>query len=402
MGTIREALESAAEGLETGDDGGAPAEVEAAPPAPSEGGDEAAAPLASADESAADDAGATPEEKPAAKPGEAGRSRDASGRFAQGAKAPATVKGRPLGIGTPVKPLPTGPTLTPAPGTPGAAPAPGTEAAKPPPAVDGPKPPPQWKPAARQAWEQLPPAVRAEVTRVESDTKRALAEASHARQFTSNFNQSIAPYAGMMQAEGGPVNFIGGLLQTAQALRTAPPAHRAQVVANIVRQFGVPIEALDAALAGQPVPQGQGQQAQAQQQPQGEIRDPRFDQFLASLQQRQQQKAQSDIEAFSQQAEFLNDVKPHMAILLQEAAQRGQAMTLQEAYERACWADPEVRVYFQQREAAKVANAQAASTQRARAAASSVKGRPAGSTTAPASSSIRGALEAAAARLSGR
>lgn len=229
-----------------------------------------------------------------------------------------------------------------------------------------------------------------------------LREAAGAKRFAETFSQALAPYTGVLQAEGGnPVQTITGLLQTAQALRGPD---KEAVMARIIKQFGGNIEKLAAHLDGVAAPQGQ----QGQQPP--EYRDPRVDQLFGTLQQvaaqRQQAtatKAQSDLDAFREKAEFLDDVSGHMSVLLHDAAARGQGMTLQEAYERACWADPEVRVYFQRRQAAEAAKATTASTQQARQAALSVRSQPTGSSPAPNSSgSTRDDVLAAMEQLEGR
>jgi hypothetical protein len=354
-----------------GEDNGELPSAEAPDAGGSTGGDAPAAPVAEGVEAAPAESGASPEEAP--KPGEGGRVRDASGRFVQG-KGDAAPKVAPKPApGAAVPPGKAPATLPPkGQGVPGGAPA-----APPAPELKAPQ---AWKPAARETWAALPPAVKAEVTRIENDTKAALREAAQARAFNQEFHRAVSPYMATIQSEGSnPAQFIGGLLQTAQALRTAPPAHKAQLVANIVRQFGVPIEALDSALAGGPQPQGQqgGQQ-------QGEFRDPRFDEFLGSLEQAKQQRQQTiaqqaaaDIDEFQKSAEFLPDVKEHMSVLLHAAAQRRQSMTLQQAYDKACWADEEIRGILQKRGAAQAANASQASTQRARAASMSVRSKPA-------------------------
>jgi hypothetical protein len=374
---IRADVAAALAGTLSGDDGASEAPVEAPPAESLGGGDETPAPVADA----AGDSPAEPnppaEDAPEKPAGEAGRARDSTGRFVQG-KGDAKAPVRPAGAPAALAPKPVAPQARP----PGAPPAPA--AAAPPAAVKAPQ---SWKPAAREAWAKMPPELRAalepEVTRREKETAQVLEQTAQARHIAAAYGQVVGPYSAMIHSEGtSPPQFIGQLLQTAQALRTAPPGHKAQLVANIVREFGVPIEALDQALAGGPQPQGQPQQAGQ------EFRDPRFDQFLGEVEQAKQrraladrEKANTDIQEFAKEAEFLNDVKAHMATLLNEAAQRRQSMSLQEAYERACWADPEVRVYFQQREAAKAAKASQASTQRARAASMSVRTQPA--TSAP-------------------
>lgn len=279
--------------------------------------------------------------------------RDASGRFAPKAKASPTA--------TPVEPTkPQATSQTPAPAAPEA-----------PPTSTGPKAPASWSPALREKWGALPPEVQAVVAKRELETTRALSEAAQARRLAGEFESQVSPFAGIIRAQGqDPVKLTGELMRTYSALATGSQAHKATVLAGLVKSFGVDVQALDSALSGA-----------APTQPQGEFRDPRFDQFLAQLQQQAasrtasvSQQATAEVETFRTQAEFLDDVRDHAAALLRA----GVATGLEDAYSQACWANPEIRAILQQREAAKSAANATASTQRHRNAASSVKSSPGG------------------------
>jgi hypothetical protein len=100
--------------------------------------------------------------------------------------------------------------------------------------------------------------------------------------------------------------------------------------------------------------------------------------------------------------EFFADVKDAMADILEVAAKRGVAMTPKEAYNRAVWADPHVAEVLQQRQAAQRAGNPNGSTQRAAAAAASIKASPAVAGPATQPGTLRGDVEAALERLSGR
>lgn len=369
--SLRDSVAAAVESLEGGGDE-AP-EVEAAPEAAqgeqpeAEGAQDVTIVEKSAEERARDDAGRfakapkgakKPNATPAPKPGEA----------PAGTPAPA----KPNGVATP-------------PPVQGAAD--GTKAVK---------PPASWSVATREKWGQLPADVQAEVHRRERETAVALQEAAEARRHHEAFRQTVAPYEGMIRAEGGePLRAVQSLLQTAAALRTSPPVHKAQLVANLIRTFGVPIEALDAALAGQPPPQGaQGAQYAPNGMAPGPYQDPRVDQLLARMQQAEaqrasalQQEAHSVVSAF--QGEFLDDVREEMADLMEAAGKRGLKLSIEDAYNRAVLLHPEISAVLEQRKAAANAANASASMQRAKAAGSSVRTRPAGGGAPPQLNSIR-------------
>jgi hypothetical protein len=99
--------------------------------------------------------------------------------------------------------------------------------------------------------------------------------------------------------------------------------------------------------------------------------------WMQQTQQRSQHEGAQAVEQFqATNPEFLDDVRQGMAVRMEMAAKAGRAVTLQEAYDSECWANPDVRTILQKRQQAEAAKAQTASTQQARIAASSVKSNP--------------------------
>lgn len=288
--------------------------------------------------------------------------RDDKGRFRSKLAGPAGAA-EPVGgeqpAGVPAAPVPAG---TPVAAEP-------TQAAEP---VE--RAPQSWKPLAREAWTKIPAEARQEVLRREAEVTRVLQESASARKTHGEFVETIRPYEAMIRAEAGdPIRAVQGLLQTAYQLRNSPPAQKAQIVANLISGYGVPIDVLDSVLAGQSVP------AQHQAAP-----DPRVDQLMQmyqrSEQARQEQQfstAKAQIDEAVSKHEFFADVRDDVADILELAGKRGQPMTIAQAYERAVAMSPDHQKILQQREAAKRAPAAQAQVQRAKAAAASVPSRPA-------------------------
>jgi len=272
------------------------------------------------------------------------------------------------------------------------------------------KAPQSWKPGAREVWSQLPADVRAEVYRREKETARIVQETAQARQVTDFVGKLQTQFAPALQAEGvDALTAAGNLMNLASRLRFGTPPEKAQLAAQIVRNYGVDVNALADALDRMPggVHPMHGQAQQGQPQP-GMYQDPRVDQLLAQLQGLQQsrqeqviQKAVGEVETFGGDKEFFEDVREDMADLLELAAKRGIDLSLEQAYERACKMQPDIAKVLDAREAAKRAGNLQGSTQRARAAASSVRGTPAG---VPSSNpaDLRGAIESAFEQVGGR
>jgi hypothetical protein len=258
--------------------------------------------------------------------------------------------------------------------------------------AEAPKAPQSWKPAVREHWGKLPKAVQEEVSRLDREVRKTLETTAQYRRVAESFERTLSPYRAFIQ--GDPVQAVDGLLRTAVQLQTAPPAHKAEIVAKIITGYGVDVEQLATLLEGK-------QPAQPQGSPQ-QFRDPRFDAFLGKLQETKQQRASSERQQaakelgdFSAKAEFFEDVREDMADLIETAAKRGKPLTLEQAYERACLLHPEVRPLYEQRKAAQTAaNARkGASTPRARAASSSVRHEPTAPSTGAKSKSLRAMLE---------
>lgn len=327
----------------------------------------------------------TPAPKSEATAEKASRERDDSGRFAkkETPEAPATTDQRPDKAASTTK----------------GAEAPETKAEPETPAATAAtayKPPQSWRPEVREKWAALPPDVQAEVARVDGEVRKVMQSAAQSRRVAEELDKTFAPYRAIMTGE--PMQVMGSLLQTAAQLQTGTPATRATLVAHIIKGYGVDVNILADIL-------DKGPQGALPEQPQsGQYRDPRVDQMLE--QQRQQQEAQirRAISDFSAKAEFFNDVSPRMAALIDEADARGETLSLEDAYDAACWADQSIRKVLAQREVESKAKANAApaSTQQAKAAASSVKSNPTAGVASPTKGSILDEVRAAAAQHGGR
>lgn len=273
------------------------------------------------------------------------------------------------------------------------------------------KAPASWRPEVREHWSQLPETVRAEVARRETEVQRTLQETAQARQYAEAINKAFAPYEAYIKAENAnPLQVIDNLMGTAVRLRTSTGPELANLMAQMVNQYGTGrfggqfIEMLDSALAGNS-PKSDPQQAQLQQVIQQQLAP--VQQFMSQFQQAQAaqqaqvaQKAASEVEQFLTKTEFGNDVREEMADLLEVASRRGQELSLVDAYKQACMLNPQVRQVVMQRSATRQAQTQSSAVQKAKAASVSVPSS--GPSMAPRQdpSDIRSAIEAAIAMTS--
>lgn len=226
-------------------------------------------------------------------------------------------------------------------------------------------PPQNWKGAGKVHWNRLPPAIQAALT--EDYTRQQQADVE-----LGKFRSVITPErAQALIAETGSVEQG---LQRLLAISDIATQNPIGFVQWFLQQRGIDPRQL-----------AQGATAQGEQPP-AEAPHPIMQEVVQlrnqvqSLIQQQTQGAQtqvmSEIDAFSRDPAhpYFNDVREHMGALMKA----GKAANLQEAYDMATWAVPQVRksLLEQQTQAAMQANAQ--KVQQARQAAGSLTGSPAG------------------------
>jgi hypothetical protein len=304
-----------------------------------------------------------PAGEPAEEPAKPDRPRDPAGRFAKAEDKPAPAEPKPAKA--------TKPAAAPAPVDPAK---PAAAEAKPPepaaPAAPSVKAPQSWKPAAREAFAKAPPEVQQEVARREAEIARALNETAEARRTVEQVRSTLSPYEGIARANGmDPMQFAGTVLQNAAVLQMGTPAQKAQLVAGIIGAYGIDVDAVNTAMQNPQAPVA----PQQHQQPQdvGRMVEQALQQRIHAAQQSRANTAWQEFQASA--PEFLADVQGDMAEILELAGRQGRNMTFQQAYDRACKLNEDVASILAQRKAAADATARNAATQKAKAAASSVK-----------------------------
>lgn len=307
-----------------------------------------------------------------------GRARDEAGRFAKQEEKPEPVKPDAAAV------------------APAEIQAPATPAVKPP---DG------WTAEMKAIFATLDPKVQAEVSRRERELTAKITSADDERSFGRKLKEIASPYMATFNAEGATVEQgFQQFLNTAHILRQGTPQQKVQALMSVAQQFGVPLQNLIQQPQGNIVPHPAIETLQQRLD-----RIERDNQAKENQRQQQEQQAlQSEIEAFSSDPKHIHfeTVKAHMGALLQG----GLAKDLQDAYDQACHAHPEIRasltaVDLAAAEEKRIAD-QKAKAEAARKAAGSVTGGP-GAATPPANvngsvGSIEDDLRAAFRQVNGR
>lgn len=246
--------------------------------------------------------------------------------------------------------------------------------------------PPSSLPAdARAVWDDTPETMKAAIVARERQAyegvKAATAKYKQYEQqamVAQDMSQALAPHAQLLQTMGGPKQGVSQLLQTASLLQYGTREQKAQATARLISGFDVDIDTLADSLSGQaPTPAQQNMQGGMTPQ---QIQQLVEQQIAARDQQTMASQADNVINQFAADPKnkYYKDVRNEMANLLDVADRMGQQLSIQDAYEQACWANPSVRKAQLIEMQRNNASAGAQQIQQRRSAASSISGSPAG------------------------
>lgn len=244
------------------------------------------------------------------------------------------------------------------------------------------KPPAGLTPSEREHFAKAPPEIQKALARMDATARQAAQESVPAKRFQQEVHQAFSPYSAFAQSLGAtPLQLAHQATQTAHALATAPLNRRAEIVATLIQNHGVPLEMINAQLEGRAVPQEQGQGQGFDKE--SVIREAE-ERMLQRLQGQRNQsvasEAQREVAAFESDPahEYATDpqIRRRMQIAMSVAAQNQQELSIKDAYQEALWASPDHRAILQRRATADAEKARMASNQQAIRAASSVRSAP--------------------------
>lgn len=267
--------------------------------------------------------------------------------------------------------------------------------------------PQAWSYAAKAKWAELPTEIRAEISKREADVHKGMTRMDDERTFARAMHQSVSPYVAMFRADGvSAPQAVANVMNVAYQLRTGDPITKARTLSSLAQQFGIDLNLLAPSqqqgsadptvnALHQTVTQLQQQLAEQRQQAQ---------QAAQEAEGRRAQEIQQAIHAFASDPKHphFNAVMPTMAALIQN----GEAKDMEEAYQMAIYARPDIRQQLQAAEAAqRTAEVDAQrKAEEARRKGKSVRGGPGGAMPAAPNpnASVREDLEAAFAEARGR
>jgi hypothetical protein len=243
-------------------------------------------------------------------------------------------------------------------------------------------PPPGWSVASKAVFDTLPEHVRADVAKREAEVNRGLAKLRDYK--------ALDPYVEMArQSNSSLPQVIENYVKAEQFLSTDP----VNAILWLCQSYGVD----PGSLTG-----GQAQQAPAApQQPAFDIQPlyREINTLKSTIIADKQAQVRTELEKFYSDPshKYADNVADQMAGLIRS----GQASTLKDAYDKACWLNTEIRALLINEQQAKSAADQAArakaAASQARAASRSITGGPSATPPPPAddSDNLRASLEQA-------
>ena len=198
--------------------------------------------------------------------------------------------------------------------------------------------PKTWRKEVSAHWASLPSEVKSEILRREGDIFQGLETYKVDANLGKSVKSIVAPYESILRAQNiDPLNIIQGLMQSHHVLATGTPQQKQELLQRIVRDYRI-----DASAFGQPAgePPYVDPAVAALQTELGTIKS----QLSAVEQQRVDQRraeVSKQVDAFASDTKniYWADVADDMTQLLA----KGVVGTLQEAYDRAVWANPVTR-----------------------------------------------------------
>lgn len=214
-----------------------------------------------------------------------------------------------------------------------------------------------WKPDAKEHWDKLPAEVRESVYAREAEINETLKKSSNERGFAQEVFKVAAKHDDLVRPTNmHPAAILDHYLGIERTLRSPDQKVRARSVADIIKNTGVDLDALNDAIIemrGGTVEPRQDAVSALPAEVQEKLKE--IDRLKALEDQRQQasqQQFQTALQTEFQKSgvgekEWFEELRPKMQRLLE----LGEADSFQDAYDKAAWMSPDHRKVLLARQA---------------------------------------------------
>lgn len=198
------------------------------------------------------------------------------------------------------------------------------------------RPPASWSAAAKAKFATLEPDIQREVLKREDDFHKGIEQYKAKATLADTLYREIQPYEAVLRSEGvTPEVAVRSLMNAAYTLRAGTPQQKAQLIQDVAQTYGIDLSGL----ASGEVPEID---------PNTHALQNRLASLEGAIANSFAQRQQHDVQTLTQQIEqfrndpknlYFDDVRQDMGVLIQNA----RAQTLQDAYDMAIWARPDIR-----------------------------------------------------------
>jgi hypothetical protein len=240
--------------------------------------------------------------------------------------------------------------------------------------------PSSWKKEVAAHWANVPPELKKYIRQHEEQTRQAMTKQDEDRLTGKSMREVINPYLPMIQAEGATMQTaVQSLLNQAYILRRGTPEQKRQLVMAAVKQYGIDVTEPTSSNPGWVDPQ-----VAALQQELADLKGWRS-QFEQQAQYQETASINTQIQSFASDPKHEHFSNPQVQSMMGNLMMGNQAQDLEDAYQKAIWAIPELRSTLltsqaAELEAKRAAEAKAKATA-ARNASGSVRGSSSGLST---------------------
>lgn len=225
--------------------------------------------------------------------------------------------------------------------------------------------------AIKEKWNSFDEDVKAEWKKREDDIHKTMTRHDGELNLGRKIKEAVTPYMHVIQAEGGTVEgAFNDYLNSAYVLRTGTPMQKTQLVQTIAKQFGVDLQQ-----AAQPQQRQDPNMVYMQQKIQELEKLANPETIRSQLQEDMNRDSmQNEINSFA--ADPANKHFETVRTVMGSLMETGQAETMQEAYDMACYANPNIRSTLLAAQTADLEEKRKKEIASKRAAAVSVNGSP--------------------------
>jgi DNA-binding transcriptional MerR regulator len=235
-------------------------------------------------------------------------------------------------------------------------------------AVDITKPPLSFRAEAKAAYEAAPDSLKREMHKREHDFHQGVSQYKGAANFALSIGSEFKPYEALIRSQNHtPQVLTRDFMNTHYVLSTGTPQQKVQHLIEGAAKYGITVQDLQSAL--QSVPSDPAQQVHPiVQQLQQKLQT--LEGQLTEQQRQTQAREEADIQVTIKR--FEGDGKhEHFKLVAADMGAllaNGRAVDMQDAYDKTCWANPEIRAKLMAKQAAdqrKIDAEKAASAKRA-------------------------------------